>query len=245
MMRPISVIIPALNEERYLPTLLASLLACDHELEIIVVDGQSEDGTLQVVEQFVGQAPRHITIRAIASTVKNVSHQRNLGVKHSSHDTLIFLDADTAVPAPTHLRQLLEHFHAGQLAAASCRFLPLEPDWRARAYFAFLYRFHRLMARLNNPYALGACLITRRDIFDRIGGFDATIRINEDAEYCLRASKHGDFRILPVALQTSTRRFRKHGYLRMGLRYLRIFLSRTFRGEARHDRIPYEFGNYK
>lgn len=243
-MPPVSIIIPTLNEERYLPTLLASLLACDHELEVIVVDGRSEDGTLTVVERFGQRTPGHISIRAVVSDERNISHQRNLGAKQAAHDTLVFLDADTAIPSPAHLRQLLERFHASALAAASCRFLPLEPDWRARAYFGFLYGFQRAMARLGNPYAMGACLLTRRDVFTKTGGFDASIRINEDAEYCLRASALGGFRILPVALQTSTRRFRKHGYLKMGLRYLRIFASRTLHGEARDASIPYEFGEF-
>lgn len=243
-MRPISIIIPTLNEERYLPTLLASLLACDHELEIIVVDARSEDATLAVVERHQQLAPQHITIRSLVSTVRNIGHQRNLGARQAAHDTLVFLDADTAIPSPMHLRQLLERFHADTLAAASCRFLPLEPDWRASAYFGFLYGFQRTMARLGNPYAMGACLLTRRDVFTKTGGFDPSIRINEDAEYCLRASALGGFRILPVALQTSTRRFRKHGYLKMGLRYLRIFAHRTLHGETRDDRIPYEFGEF-
>ncbi len=243
-MPPVSIIIPTLNEERYLPTLLASLLGCEHELEVIVVDAQSEDGTLAVTQRFGAQAPGHITIRALTSEQRNISHQRNLGAKHAAHDTLVFLDADTTVPSPAHLRLLLEHFHGGALAVASCRFLPLEPDWRARAYFGFLYRFQRLMGRLGNPYAMGACLLTRRDVFNLTGGFDPTIRINEDAEYCLRASKHGRFCILPVALQTSTRRFRKYGYLRMGLRYLHIFAHRTLRGETRDNTIPYEFGQF-
>ena len=243
-MPPVSIIIPTLNEEHYLPTLLASLLTCDHELEIIVVDGRSEDGTLTVVKRFGQHTPGHITIRALTSEQRNISHQRNLGARHASHDTIVFLDADTTVPSPDHLRQLLDSFHADELAAASCRFVPLERDWRASAYFGFLYGFQRVMARLGNPYALGACLLTRRDVFEQTGGFDSTICINEDAEYCLRASKHGRFRILPIALQTSTRRFRKHGYLRMGLRYLRIFAHRTLRGEARDNTIPYEFGEF-
>jgi hypothetical protein len=81
-------------------------------------------------------------------------------------------------------------------------------------------------------------------VFERIGGFDETIRVNEDAFYVECASKHGPFRVLPHALRTSTRRFDKDGYVRMGARYVRIWLDRTFRGELRDDRIKYEFGHY-
>jgi len=110
-------------------------------------------------------------------------------------------------------------------------------------YYRLLFLFHKTLERWN-PYALGACIITTREVFRRCGGFDPSIRVNEDAHYCQSASRKGRFTVLPVAIGTSTRRFAKYGYLRMGVQYLRIFLHRTFRGELRDDQIRYEFGEF-
>jgi glycosyltransferase involved in cell wall biosynthesis len=212
-------------------------------LDVIVVDGKSDDKTLEVVKYYAERAPSNISIRSSVCNQRNVSIQRNQGAKLAAHDTLIFMDADTAIPKPENLDELVACFTDGEHAVASCRFMPLEPDPRAHVYYTTLYGFHKLMER-TNPYALGACIITTKDVFQKCAGFDHTIKVNEDANFCLRASYHGSFRVLPVALHISTRRFSKHGYVRMGLQYLRIFLDRTFRGETRDDRIQYEFGKY-
>jgi len=127
--------------------------------------------------------------------------------------------------------------------AASWRFTPIKRHPLARMYYWLLYRFQKFQQK-RNPYAMGACIITRKDVFDRIKGFDETIRVNEDAEYCQRASKHGKFRIFPQAILVSTRRFDKEGYFKMGAKYVRLFIDRSLRGELRDDHIEYKFGNY-
>lgn len=242
---PVSVVIPALNEERQLPVLLESLLACTRRpLEIIVIDGRSEDRTAAVVEEFARGAPAGIALRLLTSPVRNVASQRNLGAASARHELLLFLDADTAVRDARDLDSLLDRFERGGYAAASCRFSPIERDRRGAVYYGLLYGFHKALER-HDPYALGACIVTRRDVFERCGGFDPTIRVNEDAHYCRSASRVGRFGILPVTLGISTRRFRKHGYLRMGIQYVRIYVDRTLRGEARDDRHHYEFGEFQ
>jgi glycosyltransferase involved in cell wall biosynthesis len=242
---PVSVVIPALNEERYLPCLLRSLLSCAHrEMDIIVVDGKSEDRTVDVATALEAVAPPWVSLRVISCPVRNVSYQRNLGAAEARHETLMFLDADVVVPTATRLEELLDRFHRGGYAAVSCRFEPLERDPRAILYYRALYLFHKTLERWN-PYALGACILTTRRVFRACRGFDPTIRVNEDAHFCQSASRLGRFAVLPVAIGISTRRFVKYGYLRMGFEYVWIFLNRTFRGEARDDRIRYEFGNYE
>lgn len=241
---PITVVIPALNEERYLPVLLESLFACaPREMEIIVSDGASDDGTLEVVASFASRAPQGIRLLALTTPIRNVSYQRNVGAAAASHPVLLFLDADTAILSPSCLDELLRRFDEGRYAAASCRFEPLERDARAVLYYRLLYAFHKLLERWN-PYALGACILTTRRTLDRCHGFDPSIRVNEDAHFCREAARGGRFGILPVPVGVSTRRFQKFGYFRMGIQYLRIFLDRTLRGEMRDDRIHYEFGKY-
>ena len=241
---PASIVIPALNEERHLPRLLTSLAACGtRPLDVIVVDGRSDDRTVERVEAFRRAAPDHMQVRCLTSPVRNVAAQRNLGASAARHDILLFLDADTAVESPADLDALIEAFQEGGFVAAGCRLRPLERDPRAILYYDVLYVFHRALARWD-PYACGSCIVTTRDTFRRCSGFDPTVRVNEDAHFCRRAARMGRFGILPVAIGVSTRRFAKHGYLRMGLTYLRIYLDRVIRGEVRDDRIRYEFGHY-
>ncbi|KAA0205594.1 glycosyltransferase [Candidatus Uhrbacteria bacterium] len=241
---PFSIVIPALNEERYLPVLLRSIADTGIDgLDVIVVDGKSDDTTQGVVRAYAGEHAERMSVRLIESGKRNVATQRNLGAAHASHDLIVFLDADVEIPDRETLEALVASFCMEGCAAASCRFKPTNGHPIGRFYFWLIYRFHRFQAR-RKPYALGACIITRKDVFERVGGFDETIRVNEDAHFVERASVHGPFRVFPHALKTSTRRFDKDGYVRMGLRYLRIWLDRTFRGELRDDRIKYEFGHY-
>lgn len=240
----ISIVIPTLNEERYLPILLESIFRCPSpRMEIIVVD-RSEDKTLEVVEYYKNRAPEHIVLKSVKAPELGVSNQRNFGASHATNEVIVFLDADTCIPRPKTIKELVDSFSSEGLAAASCRFLPLDRDPRALAYYATLYGFHKLMEK-RNPYALGACIITKKDIFNKCKGFDPTIKVNEDANFCMKASNFGTFKVLPTVLQISTRRFRKYGYVRMGFEYVWMFISRTMFGERRDDRIPYEWGKYE
>lgn len=240
----VSLVIPALNEERQLPVLLNSIFSCrDLEIEVIVVDGKSEDGTIRVIDEARGRAPKNVTIKSLVSDKRNVSYQRNMGAEAAKNEIIIFLDADTAIH-PDNLRRLVELFGAGKYSAASCRFEPLEKDWRAAAYYRILYFFHKTMEKIS-PYAVGSCIITRKETINRCGGFDPTIRINEDANFVSKARKCGKFKIFNIPVKVSSRRFKQHGYFRMGMQYVWIFLKRTVFGEIRDDKIKYEFGKYE
>lgn len=243
--RPISIVIPTLNEERFLPRLLESLARGDsRNLDVTIVDGCSDDATCEVVEQFRHIAPPHMTIRLLASPVRNVSAQRNQGAASARHDTIVFLDADVVIGSPGSLDALVDRFRKARLAAASCRFRPVESDPRAEAFYALLYCFQKLMERWD-PYAMGACIITTRKVFQTCGGFDPRLHVNEDANFCRRATCLGHFRVLPVSIRVSARRFAKHGYLHMGFKYIRIYLHRRLRGEVYDDRFSYECGRYQ
>ncbi|TSC82452.1 MAG: glycosyltransferase [Parcubacteria group bacterium Gr01-1014_20] len=240
----VSIVIPALNEKRQLPVLLNSIFSCrDLEIEVIVVDGKSEDGTLMMVDEMRGRAPKNVTVKSLISDKRNVSYQRNMGAEAAKSEVIIFLDADTAV-YPDALKRLVQLFVIGGYSAASSRFEPLEKDWRATVYYLILYLFHKIMERIS-PYAVGSCIITRKETINRCGGFDPTIRINEDANFVSRARKCGGFKIFNIPVKVSSRRFKQHGYFRMGMQYIWIFLKRTLFGEIRDDKIKYEFGKYE
>src|ERR1051325_6774558 len=91
-----SIVIPTLNEERYLPHLLLDLSRQTfRNFEVTIVDGMSEDQTVFNARQFQNRFER---FRVLESDRRNVSHQRNLGAQTARADWLIFFDADNRLP---------------------------------------------------------------------------------------------------------------------------------------------------
>ena len=90
-----SIIIPTLNEEKYLPLLLKDLSnQTFQEFEVIVVDGKSEDQTVNKAQTFTKLVKR----LTIITSVRNVSTQRNAGAKIAIGKQLLFNDADNRLP---------------------------------------------------------------------------------------------------------------------------------------------------
>jgi glycosyltransferase involved in cell wall biosynthesis len=89
-----SIVIPTLNEEKFLPMLLRDLVEQSWgDFEVINVDGGSDDRTVAIAKRFSKQ----LKLRQIISEKKNVSHQRNLGAEVASGEWIIFIDADTQI----------------------------------------------------------------------------------------------------------------------------------------------------
>jgi len=90
----VSVIIPAYNEERYLPQTLKHISQALSDVpcrsEIIVVDNDSTDQTSRVAERFGAKVFRQ--------SERGISKVRNTGAENSTGDILVFVDADTLVP---------------------------------------------------------------------------------------------------------------------------------------------------
>jgi len=86
----ISVIIPTLQEEKYIATTLSKLTKITPQIEIIVVDGGSEDNTVKIARGF--------TDKVYEIKERGISKARNYGAKYSNGDILLFLDADVMPP---------------------------------------------------------------------------------------------------------------------------------------------------
>src|SRR5437879_410088 len=87
----ISVVIPAYNEEEYLPKTLASLQAMDRKPdEVIIVDASSTDHTGQVIKKF---GAKHILVQH-----RGIGFARQKGLEAATGDIVACTDADTTVP---------------------------------------------------------------------------------------------------------------------------------------------------
>ena len=106
MSSKISIIIPTRNEEKYLENCLLSILECadsDFESEIFVVDGKSNDRTLQIVKQISKHYPN---VYLISNEMKTTPYAINLGIKESAGDFIFIISAHAEYP-PDYFRKLV------------------------------------------------------------------------------------------------------------------------------------------
>lgn len=91
----VSVIVPVYNTEKYLPACLESLAAQTmDDIEVIVIDDGSPDGSLAIAEEF---AAKHPGFRVFSTENRGVGHARNYGAKMSRGEYLAFVDSDDEV----------------------------------------------------------------------------------------------------------------------------------------------------
>ena len=105
----ISVIIPVFNGEKYIKECLESVSACPSvEIECIIVNDGSSDGTDEICERFVAEDAR---FRLISKENSGVSDSRNIGMNAAAGDYIFFLDADDYINTAMWQEILA---HAGQ-----------------------------------------------------------------------------------------------------------------------------------
>ncbi len=193
----ISVVIPALDEAANLPEAIAS--AAGPGVEVIVVDGGSRDQSLAVAREAGALALAGFRGRA---------RQQNLGAALARGETLLFLHADSRLPAgwAAEVRRVL----AEPALALGCFRFALDPPVRGgRLVEGMVHLRTRL---LGLPYGDQA-LFMPRAILTALGGF-AEWPILEDYDLVRRAGRLGRVVQARLAAPTSSRRWRTLGVLR-------------------------------
>ncbi|OGV90925.1 hypothetical protein A3A66_03335 [Microgenomates group bacterium RIFCSPLOWO2_01_FULL_46_13] len=231
-----SVIIPTLNEEKYLPNLLDDLNRQTYrDFEVIVVDGGSEDKTVAVAQQFGNR----LTLMVLTANERNVSSQRNLGALRARSGWLIFMDADDRLPN-YFLEGIKYRLLLTQADIFTCW---LKPDSKRAGDGAFSTLFNLVLegTRLTDiPAALGALIGIKKSAFKKVGGFNPTIAFAEDRAFVQAAVKAGfRFRIFrdPQFIY-SLRRFRTLGNLKVVQRYARLNLKRLTKAPIEPEEYP-------
>ncbi len=233
----ISVIIPTLNEERYIGDLIALIQKESFsDFEIIVSDGNSSDKTVATAKAS--------GCVIVTSTKSSPAIQRNTGVKKSHGDILIFLDADTRF-APGALTIALEKFKTEKLDVASFYF---DFDSKKISY-RLLHAYGTIliyMIHFIHPVALGAGIIVKRTWFDTVGGFDEVQSIGEDHLFAKSIQLCGgryDLLHVPIIF-FSLRRFHREGFWTVFLKWHYFALYYAIHGPFSKNIVPYEFGKY-
>jgi glycosyltransferase involved in cell wall biosynthesis len=202
----LSVIIPMLNAAEHLHAALASVAAQRLYVnwEVIVADNGSTDGTLDIVESFRDRLPSLTIIDA--SDEKGRSHAVNLAVERSRGRSIVFFDADDVL-APGYLLAMSRALRAEQLVCArrEVEGLNARHTWAIRTS-------SQMNAPMNSlaflPFAGGGTLGVSRRLFDRIGGFDTSLRSMEDMDFCWRAQLEGGARLALVPAAVLHHRYR-------------------------------------
>jgi glycosyltransferase involved in cell wall biosynthesis len=233
----LSIIIPTLNEEKFLPRLLASIKSQGFsDYEIIVSDGNSQDNTRKIALDN--------NCKLVNDTVHHhPSWQRNNGAAIAQGDVLLFLDADTVLQAD-FLEKVFQEFILRKLVGGGFYF-KFNPNNFGYSIFAFFYNFFCFLRQRFSPASIGAGILARRETHNLIKGFDPEVLLAEDYDYCDRLSHQGKFRMInSCRLLYSSRRLQKDGWFKVGLQWGRMATFTLFNRKIRKNIIKYDFGKY-
>jgi glycosyltransferase involved in cell wall biosynthesis len=231
----LSIVIPTLNEEHHLGSLLSDISSQTRRAdEVIVVDAGSEDGTVSVVKRF----PEVVLLAGSPP----VAAGRSLGGYSAHGDVLIFLDADVRLPRG-FFENFLAEFEERRLDIACPSYVPYSSMLTIKSVFAFFNLLFRAFEKLM-PSGAGHCIAVRGEVFRESKGFDQTLKF-DDIELIRRLSKGHRFGIVSERVYVSDRRYREHGVFRMVPRYLLMALFFALGKYRWANAIDYEFGNHK
>jgi len=177
----ISVIIPVLNEEASIGACLAQFQS-DADVELIVVDGGSSDGTQKVVDAL-GQ------VHWVQESDMGRAHQMNAGAKEAIGDVFLFLHADTFLPEDG-LGLIRKSFVNTQVVGGRFQ-LGLSEDTIG---FRLVAWFSTLRSRYLGITYGDQGIYVRREVFAKVGGFPQ-MRLFEDSEFCKRVKGLGKNRV--------------------------------------------------
>lgn len=224
----ISLVIPAYNEEAYLPGCLDAIMrnVAGKAHEIIVVDNNSTDGTKQVIE-------RYPAVTYLFEPHKGITRARQRGFLGATGEILAYVDADT-LPPPGWIEQIWEQFGAREdLACLSGPYSFYDLSGLRNRISNGWFVAARPLCSITGCLMVGGNFAIRRDVLERMGGFDSSIEFyGEDVDIAKRAKKQGKVLFSPrFVMPTSGRRMKKQGFVKMAGIYFINYFSIVFRGK--------------
>lgn len=229
----LSVVVPTLNEERFIEKCLSSLLdqtLPKSEYEIIVSDSSSKDATVEIAKSL---ADKVVVCKRVSA-----GFGRNFGAKHAKGDKLVFIDADT-IASETFLEGAKEELEKSIACTGPVR--ALEKDsLLLRGFYRWWSFQSRASVLLRYPIFPGFNFAVRKEVFDNAGGFKTEDITTEDLELSLRLRKYGLLSFNKKMLVfTSTRRLQEIGlpaYIANAATFVLFNESRSWK-EHRKDAV--------
>tara|TARA_B000000475_G_C15925515_1_gene418549 strand:- start:14 stop:682 length:669 start_codon:yes stop_codon:yes gene_type:complete len=195
----ISIIIPAKNEEKIIYDTVIALqnLRKNKLCEIILVDGMSDDNTINIVRPYIDK---------VVTCPANRGSQQNLGARISSGQTLVFLHADT------HINKKHIEFLSKLKTKQYWGFFKLSFDKKDLKY-KILSFFINFRSYLFNYGTGDQVIFIQKELFHKINGFP-DFEIMEDINICSKLKKYFNPVISNIYITTSARKWHTEGFLK-------------------------------
>lgn len=230
-----TVIIPTLNEEKYIDKILTDLKnQTFQDFEVIVVDAESTDKTIEVINGF----KEYFELKVLKAELKGPGVQRNQGAKNAKNDWLIFLDADVRIE-----NNLLEEIRQ-KIATNDVEFFsiynkpyPNKPVYRL--LLKILSWYSKVMAKTTKPFINEGFFCCNRGVFLKMGGFNPKVLVNEGSVFLeaavARGAKFAIYKDLFFTLHM--RRIEKNGVLNSVFEQIQLGLAHLLNKPLSEEKI--------
>lgn len=204
----VSIVIPCLNEERFIRAVLESL-AHQYEpgcFEILIVDGISSDRTREVIAGFSGDNPR-VAVTVIDNPDRDIPKALNLGINAATGDIIVRMDAHS-IPSSGYVRRCVNLLTQGDAAVVGMpwKICAGSDSLMARGIALAVahpfgigdakYRLNVAAAEYVDTVPFGAF---KKSLWQRLGGFNEKLLANEDYDFNYRVRKDGGLILLDAA----------------------------------------------
>lgn len=234
-----SIVIPTLNEERYLPLLLNDLKNQKKmNFEVIITDGNSEDKTKEAALKFKSVMP----LSFFKNERKNVSYQRNFGAREAKGTYLVFLDADARIKPS--FSKILQRFIEQKKGLVFIPYnLPSEHDPEILLIYRLINFLIEFSLNTSKPFT-NMGMIWEHNFFNAIGGFDESLYLAEDHEIIQKAETWGVRAKFAkkVSVIYSLRRMKREGRWQMYYKYIIATAHILLKGNIKNKIFTYNMG---
>ena len=210
---PISVVIPAYNEESNIAAALESLVHqnTSKPFEVVLVNNASTDRTRTIAEQFVGK----LNLTIIDEPTKGRGSARATGFSRATGDIIFSLDADSIAP-PNWISSFLPYFSDPDVVAITGVGKINDLSGIENMTFNIIQPLATFLAKffLGTRWLAGFNFAIRKKAYIQAGGFNRTLNLYEDFELGLAVQKTGEIKLAwSPKVTVSGRRFNKNGFL--------------------------------
>ncbi|MCX8158347.1 MAG: glycosyltransferase [Candidatus Diapherotrites archaeon] len=206
----ISIVVAALNEEKYIRNILRSLKnqRTKHKYEIIVCDGYSEDKTAKIAKEE--------GVKVVFQRKRSAAWERQTGAKYAKGEIIAFVDADCKVPEDW-VDNIVKEFQKDKglvLVYGSVYFSDSGKFYEILSknimcFFLYLCSFFGV------DNVIGSNMAVRKKVFFKIGGFNTNLITAEDLDLAKRIKKQGKIKFCSnLAVDVSSRRIKKWGFFK-------------------------------
>jgi len=198
----VSVIIPCRNEEKFISKCLDSIINNDYpkeKMEVLVVDGMSEDRTREIIEKFKAKNEK-LKIKVLDNPKKFTPFALNIGIKETKGDIIMRMDAHATYDNKYISKgvKYLNEYDADNVGGV-CKIMPRETTLinksiclASSSVFGAGNAYYRMGYSKGLKWVdtvFGGCY--RKEVFDKIGLFNENLVRSQDMEFNIRLRKAG------------------------------------------------------